>query len=593
MKKQGFIGLPILIAIVLGLVVVGGGAYFVMQKNSASQGEVATSTPQATVSGSAQIDTGLKTYTNSQYGFSVDYPSSMFINDTQPIPSYRGNSGFPFFPNNLGLTVVQLSLFKHSSSDETSNMVAIGATANPSVVATCGIFDLASAGITAQKNIAGEDFLYNKIVGEYKAGPEPIHKRYKVLRNNICYEIVENIYYTGKPELDTHEGFLQREAQLDSAVSSFRFTTPRIKNEPVLSIKSILPPSFTISYSNLPLANIRLKNESGQYVGKDIVGSEGNGTMTITIPAVQFTAGTYSAEAVETEKGVVVAKSAPRYITNRTNDLYLGYKGLKFPPIATVPQNVARSLCGIVFENSCAWGDMFINYEPFYVFGSVTNQPTLSILSPDGGEVLTMGRNYTISFTNDPVAGRYRVYLIHKNLIGEVNEVHQLHIVNIFENGQENIVTDFNEESLDENDGTHITPVQSGSYELMVVNVDTGVEGRVSGYVHVRPINYIYPTTTLKPYAVNTPLINSYWDGRGVFMNGGAGEDTLEIVGKRSDVVVYRGVDMPDQNQYDVVVFFRRTDNVVTVMTNVEIVKFDDQTIRTADLISQLRQVNH
>lgn len=42
-NPKGFIGLQILIAIVLGVMVLGGGAYFVMQKQAASQNEIATS----------------------------------------------------------------------------------------------------------------------------------------------------------------------------------------------------------------------------------------------------------------------------------------------------------------------------------------------------------------------------------------------------------------------------------------------------------------------------------------------------------------------------------------------------------------------
>ena len=362
---------------------------------------------------------------------------------------------------------------------------------------------------------------------------------------------------------------------------------PAPANQPVLAIKSLELPAVTVSYTNLPLANIRLKNAAGEYIGKDIAGSVGTGVMTDILPAVDFKAGTYTAEAV-TADGIVVAKSEPRYITNRTGDLYLGYKNTKFPPISDLPQGVARALCGLVYGDSCAWAGMFIGQGPFYLFGNASSQTVLDILSPESGQTLTMGKTYTISFTNDWVVGRYRAYLVHKNLIGEVNEVHQLHIVNAFQNGTQNLVIDLNEETLDANGGTHITPVQAGTYELVVADVDTGIEGGVQGTIQIRAAGYVPFTGTLKPYAANTPLINSYWNGGGVFMNGNAGEDTLQMTGKRSDFAIYKGVDMPNLGQYDAVVFFRRIDNVVIIMVNTEIVKFDDQTIRTTDLIQQL-----
>lgn len=221
--QKGVIGLPILIAIVFGVAVFGGGAYFLVQKQSFKQNEIATSTPQVIVSDSIQTNTELKTYTNSQYGFSIDYPATIFINDAQPIPPYRGYDSFPFFPDTLGRTIVQLSLFPNSEM-RSANSIAIGATADHSIIATCGSFNL--TGITeTRKSLAGENFLYNKIIPASKAGPEHIVIRYKILKNNVCYEITESVNYTGKPELDTHEEFLKREAQLESVVQSFRFTT--------------------------------------------------------------------------------------------------------------------------------------------------------------------------------------------------------------------------------------------------------------------------------------------------------------------------------------------------------------------------------
>jgi len=107
-----------------------------------------------------------------------------------------------------------------------SNGISIGATKDPSIVSACNSFNLNQNLKTTQKDIGGEHFLYLQIIGGSKAGPESIETHYKTLKNGICYEIVESVYYTGVATLDTHDGFLKRAARLDSTIQSFRFTTP-------------------------------------------------------------------------------------------------------------------------------------------------------------------------------------------------------------------------------------------------------------------------------------------------------------------------------------------------------------------------------
>ena len=104
-NQRGFIGVGLLIAIVLGLVVVGSGAYFVMQQNAPSQtatdienfdnlpqlptnnyqNQPTKNTP-TTGSGPANLPTAsLKTYANSKFGYSVQYPSSWVVGPDKPI----------------------------------------------------------------------------------------------------------------------------------------------------------------------------------------------------------------------------------------------------------------------------------------------------------------------------------------------------------------------------------------------------------------------------------------------------------------------------------------------------------------------------
>ncbi len=93
-NQRGFIGIGVLIAIILGLAVVGGGAYFVVQQKSSPQ--TATDTEnlnvpfvadnkvqQQTNNRSSENVTTTnstlaqwKTYTNSKHGFSIQYPGN-------------------------------------------------------------------------------------------------------------------------------------------------------------------------------------------------------------------------------------------------------------------------------------------------------------------------------------------------------------------------------------------------------------------------------------------------------------------------------------------------------------------------------------
>lgn len=274
-----------------------------------------------------------------------------------------------------------------------------------------------------------------------------------------------------------------------------------------------------------------------------------------------------------------------------TGTLIMEYAGTELPNIDGVSHEAALRLCAIALRDTCIWRGVDIADKP--LIGNAP--PSISIISPVSGALLSYGDTYNILFIDPRQSGRYRVYLVHRNLLGTIDETHEAYIVAGVGDKTKAFSWKLQELYVDETGGESVRQLAQGTYELSVANIDTGAAGLMPGTMHVGPASYsaadvLSRTAGLKPYAANTPLLDSYWDGRGLFMNGNGGADTLVIKGKRSDVVVYRGVDMPAQNQYETLVFFRKTDNAVIIAVNVESIRFDDQTVRAADLISQLPQ---
>jgi hypothetical protein len=270
--------------------------------------------------------------------------------------------------------------------------------------------------------------------------------------------------------------------------------------------------------------------------------------------------------------------------------LQLSYKDTLLAPIPDVRKEVAQGLCGLVFGGACSWEGTPISQKPFYINGTLDKEPVLHITYPTPRAVLQYGTNVPFSFSDPGPTGRYRVYLMHRNVIGEIDEVHEAHIVSESGSSSKTLMWDGNEVTQDTGGNVQTVKLPKGHYELTIANVDTGVEGGISSWVQTidSATDVDSASGTFKPYAANTPLVNSYWDGRGVFMDGKEGEDTIDLTFKRSEVVAYRGVDMPDKNQYQVLVFYRRPDHAVVIITNVEIIKFADQTVRASDLIAEL-----
>ena len=103
-NQRGLVGVGVLIAILVGLLVLGGGAYFVMQQNTPSQTatdienldtlpttnnqlqQQANNKPTGNVAPSSPASAQWKTYTNVKLNYSVQYPANWVVNfdDTTP-----------------------------------------------------------------------------------------------------------------------------------------------------------------------------------------------------------------------------------------------------------------------------------------------------------------------------------------------------------------------------------------------------------------------------------------------------------------------------------------------------------------------------
>lgn len=82
--QKGFIGLPVLIAIILGIVVLGGGAYFVVRQNATPQ------TPLKQDQANTTKDT--QTSANGQGGNQINIPSSGTTPDNKTLTLYKSES---------------------------------------------------------------------------------------------------------------------------------------------------------------------------------------------------------------------------------------------------------------------------------------------------------------------------------------------------------------------------------------------------------------------------------------------------------------------------------------------------------------------
>ncbi len=79
--RRGFIGVGVLIAVLAGLAIFGGGAYYIVNKQPALQ----TVSDDFNLENDAPISDTQKSYTNTAFGYSIQYPRDWIIEPERAI----------------------------------------------------------------------------------------------------------------------------------------------------------------------------------------------------------------------------------------------------------------------------------------------------------------------------------------------------------------------------------------------------------------------------------------------------------------------------------------------------------------------------
>ena len=289
---------------------------------------------------------------------------------------------------------------------------------------------------------------------------------------------------------------------------------------------------------------------------------------------------------LEPTESVVIADVPAPTSPSDAGTLQIAYESTWLPLIPQVTRSAAELICGLVPGTTCLWGGESV--EPKQV-----SENTITISYPSSKAQLLYSSSTPIRFVDTEPGASYRVYFAHVNLLEETDQIHEAHIVGESGTSEKTLLWDGNEMTSDPSGNVQVKKLRKGHYQLIVVNTETGARKSVTPYINIIESDADRDgkenSQSLKAYAVGTPLFNSFWDGRGVFFDGKASADTVGLTFKKSEIEVYRGVDRPDLDQRNTLVFFRRPDNVVIVTTNVELFNFEDQSLTIEDLMTEVK----
>ena len=217
-----------LTAILIGLAVVGGGAYYFMHQQTPSptlsDNNLDNSQTLPTTNTPAQTTTfQKKTYTNSQYSFAVDYSTKLKFE--APVTTPLGGNEIAFDHNTLVAYVPASS----SNGVETGSL-NFNVSSDPTDLANCLVdphYQDVAAYTPTTVTINGVAFFrYTVSPDEYRGG-DISTTYYKTRRGNTCYGIVEILQNSLTPRQTAIADSADKaevSGQLDPVIQSFRFT---------------------------------------------------------------------------------------------------------------------------------------------------------------------------------------------------------------------------------------------------------------------------------------------------------------------------------------------------------------------------------
>jgi len=204
--QKGSITTMVLLAVIILLVIVGG-IYLYKNNTATVPVSVNTGTQQSNQVQQQDSTTGWKTYTNTQYGFSIQYPTDLIDGGVQPFSDY-------LYIQDSDFGVVKRL---EKTSDE---LVQISTATSAAAVSSCLAYSSNSDEVSNTGNVAINGIQFAK----YDFGRVGLSHRFRdrifsTVRNNTCYriEIIESWLANPEPAIDAIKEFTP-------IVMSFKFT---------------------------------------------------------------------------------------------------------------------------------------------------------------------------------------------------------------------------------------------------------------------------------------------------------------------------------------------------------------------------------
>lgn len=241
-KNKGFIGIGFILAIVLGIVVIGGGVYYLGSKNSKQEVKVDENTnvgnnsyevpagpygteadyvaPTPIIDNKKVDTTDLKTYTNSKYSFSLNYPVEYLLNESN-------NGGFF---NEVNIFDLSLRVPSDYQKGTDFNTGTIDISVSPTI-AKCYYSNGTDEDMTALKVINNKSFHYNPkqpFSDSAMGGQRGSSSMFSIVLNGQCYRIQKLVGYRdlrgfAEPPYPPHFDEQKANLDLDNIISTFKF----------------------------------------------------------------------------------------------------------------------------------------------------------------------------------------------------------------------------------------------------------------------------------------------------------------------------------------------------------------------------------